>query len=296
MNKQLVIDPHLHFFALSQGDYHWLKPDNPPHWPDKNNLCRDYLIDNLSLEPPLHLAGFVHIEAGFDNSKPYREIEWLEQQCFSVPFRSIAFVNLTLPTSKFSVQLKQLLSYSSVVGCRYILDQNAANLLTNQTVIQNLALLAQHKLLFECQLSLTDKLALSALENVMQKLPSLKIMINHAGLIHESNNAFSEQYKADIEDQWLIALNTLAAYKQCAIKCSGWEMVQRKYNGIWMQEIIQACLYFMGENNVMLASNFPLCTLSKDYQQLWNEYQNLPFSAPVINKMTFDNAKQWYQL
>ena len=69
-----IIDPHIHLFALAQGKYHWLKPENPPFWPDKYKICRNVTEQELSLTKPLHLDGFVHIEAGFDNERPHLEI------------------------------------------------------------------------------------------------------------------------------------------------------------------------------------------------------------------------------
>ena len=76
-----IIDPHLHLFDLKQGDYHWLKADNPPNWPDKNVINNTFDEQDLSLSPPLSLAGFVHIEAGFDNLQPWRELNYLQKSC-----------------------------------------------------------------------------------------------------------------------------------------------------------------------------------------------------------------------
>lgn len=296
MTKQLIIDPHLHLFALEQGDYHWLTPENPPHWPDKHLINRDYTLSDLVLSAIQQLAGFVHLEAGFDNKQPQREIAWLAQQDFTTPYKSIAFIDITLPKIDFAKQLEKLLTFSSVIGCRYILDHKAATLLNSAIVSKNLVLLADNQLIFECQLSLTDNLAVLALEKHLQQIPNLKVIINHAGLINENNTPFTQQSLEKLNDQWLVALNMLSAYSQCAIKCSGWEMVQRQYCSRWQRNIIQACLYFMGENNVMLASNFPLCTFSKTYHQLWSDYCALPFSTHIIKKLTYSNAKQWYKL
>ncbi len=36
VNSLKIIDPHIHLIDLAKGQYHWLKPQNPPHWPDKH--------------------------------------------------------------------------------------------------------------------------------------------------------------------------------------------------------------------------------------------------------------------
>ncbi|HCM48032.1 MAG TPA: hypothetical protein DIS98_11195, partial [Colwellia sp.] len=65
-----IIDPHLHLFSHSRGDYHWLKSENPPFWPDKHLLQQNFYIEDLNkalVNEEIKLKGFVHIEAGFDN-------------------------------------------------------------------------------------------------------------------------------------------------------------------------------------------------------------------------------------
>ena len=119
-----IIDPHLHLFNLKQGDYQWLKAENPPFWSDKKIINHSFTEKDLQLSSPFELAGFVHIEAGFDNQQPWREIAWLEKTC-SLPFRSIAGINLLLPSNEFQQTLDKLSKYQSVIGVREILDENA---------------------------------------------------------------------------------------------------------------------------------------------------------------------------
>ena len=118
-----VIDPHLHLFDLSQGQYRWLRAGNPPNWPDKHLIQRNFADGDLELNGEIELAGFVHIEAGFDNEASWREIEWLENSV-KKPFRSIACVDLTWPVEDFQVAISKLQQYSSFVGVRHILDDD----------------------------------------------------------------------------------------------------------------------------------------------------------------------------
>ncbi len=57
------IDPHIHFFALNEGHYDWLKPANAPFWSDKKAIAKhttEHMLYRASLG---QLGGFVHIEA-----------------------------------------------------------------------------------------------------------------------------------------------------------------------------------------------------------------------------------------
>jgi len=285
-----IIDPHIHLFNLEQGDYHWLKSENPPFWPDKSTIKKTFTEQDLALEDDFQLSGFIHIEAGFDNVEPWREIAYLEKNC-KLPFRSIAFIDFFLPADQFNKQLTKLLQFKSVVGCRYILDEHATNILTNSTVQKNLTTLAKHQLIFEVQMPLQDKLAIEALINISVTNPSLKLIINHAGL---------PALTTKIDNLWLSGLQRLSLLNNCAIKCSGWEMTDRYYSNVAVESILKHCLNFFGEQRVLLASNFPLCLLSKSYQAFWQSQQTMMTKLALTTNqqhlLTHKNAETWYQL
>lgn len=275
-----IIDPHLHLFDLEQGDYRWLEPDSLPDWPDKQKIRRSYSESDLGLSGQLSLNGFVHIEAGFDNTQPWREIEWLEKHC-QRPFRSVAFADLT--SESFSQQLEKLSDYKSVVGIRYILDDRAKEILSNPVFQQNLKYLEQQNLIFEAQLPLSDLPAIKLLKEQLEKTPELKVVINHAGF----PNALSKE--------WMDAVTALANYLQCFIKCSGWEMLDRQ----WAIETVKPYINFVvsqfGLNRVMLASNFPVSELSCSYADLWLSYfKEMKFDDREKKLLMHDTAEKLY--
>jgi predicted TIM-barrel fold metal-dependent hydrolase len=283
-----IIDPHLHLFNLEEGDYQWLKADNPPFWPDKKVIEKNFQQQDLQLSPPIELSGFVHIEAGFDNQQPWREIAWLESTC-SQPFRSIAAIDLLLPCDNFLQVIEQLCRYQSVVGVRDILDENALAYLSNTQVQMNLEQLAKHQLIFECQMSLVDVPATKQLIKVIKALPTLSIVINHAGFPPEQVNG--EAWK-----DWQQSLQWLSNTENVAIKCSGFEMINRQYPANWQQQIIQQCITILGLNKIMLASNFPLCLFKESYQKNWQNYQESNyFSKKELEYISYKNAQRIYQ-
>lgn len=276
--QQKIFDPHLHLFNLAEGSYHWLKDGNPPFWPDKNTIKRNFTPDDLSLTAPFALKGFVHIEAGFDNEKPWREIAWLASINLpeTMSIKAVAFIDICADEEVFNHHLKQLLDYEIVVGCRYILDQQAAELLQQPVVINNLSALASQELCFEVQMPVADLSAVNALLKVMAKEPNLKLIINHAGFPpyfdeHTEKQAFHQQ----IEWQnWQQNIRLLSRFENCSIKCSGWEMANRQYSDTWVKEVLSHCFKCFGEKRLMLASNFPLTLFSKSYRQYWLELIN----------------------
>ena len=291
-----IIDPHLHLFDLNQGDYHWLKAQNPPYWPDKAQIAKNFTEQDLMLTAPLTLAGFVHIEAGFDNQQPWREIAWLEQTCQG-NFRCIAMLDITLTPGEFKRQLALLLHYQRVVGIRYILDDQALAILRHENTFTNLQTLAEHSLSFECQLSLLDSAAVRQLRHIFSQLPRLSCCINHAGLPAELDQSQLKQIinANDRRHVWLQSLASLSALPHIYIKCSGYEMLAREFTDDVPEKIITQCLQFFGINRVMLASNFPLSLWSHSYQKTWQINRSLAFSEHDLSKLCYENAYRYYQ-
>ncbi|MGB0944265.1 MAG: amidohydrolase family protein [Marinomonas sp.] len=294
-----IIDPHLHFFELTQGHYQWLKEEKAPFWPDKAKLRHNFHEKSLLLDQDAKLAGFVHIEAGFDNAKPWREIEWLESSC-SLPFKTVAGIDLTLEQGAFITQVKRLKGYQSVVGCRHILDDEAFELLSQKSVQDNLTYLADSQLSFDLQMSLGDKNAIGLLLDLLKDLPTLRMIINHAGWPPLDIKDGDKHESALLWQEWQVNLTALSKFKQCAIKCSGWEMAERKYKQSWQHKVIRECLTAFGDKRVMLASNFPLTLLSQEYKSLWQDYfkleSKLKLTHDQIIALTSENTAYWYRL
>ncbi|GAA5138752.1 amidohydrolase family protein [Thalassotalea piscium] len=280
-----IIDSHVHFFDLAHGDYHWLKPETPPFWPDKQVINKSFTEHDLVLLNPLTIGGFVHIEAGYNNQAPWQEISWLEQSC-QLPFRSIANINLTLPSNEFQQQIKKLITYPSVVGCRHILDQHALALLTNKQVKNNFGVLNQQSLNFEVQMHFSDHQAVNALQAVIINNPRINFIINHAGL------PIAQEYNDSIVALWRQGLAIVAQQQNVAIKCSGWEMLERNYNENICKEIIEYCLTLFGANRVMISSNFPLTLFSHSYQDYWNMI--IRTNIKNLQCLLHDNSQHWY--
>lgn len=294
-----IIDPHLHLFDLKQGDYAWLKAGNPPLWSDKALINKSFDEQYLKLEAPLSLAGFVHIEAGFDNQRPWRELDYLQKSCL-LPFAAIANIDLTIDSDSFSQQLERLSRFASFIGVRHILDNSAFNLLTSKQVLTNISLLEstskaqEDKLVFEVQMSLADHIGVNALCDVIATNSNINFIINHAGFPVTTINSI--EWK-----NWQASLVKLACFPHVAVKCSGWEMSDRDYdrNLQWLNLTLQVCFTAFGKERMMLASNFPLCLFThSDYQSYWQYLLSTDFikniNSQEKNALCYHNAFHYY--
>ncbi len=280
------IDPHIHFFALSEGRYDWLKPANVPFWPDKMviaKLTTEHMLYRASLG---RLGGFVHIEAGFDNERPWREIAFLERHC-TLPFRSIGCIDLTGNT--VGSHIDKLNNYRSVRGLRHILDDEAEALLRTPKVKWGLHHMASQGLSFEAQLNLADSNAVRALLTVLEQTPALNVAINHTAIAPIEVKSFA--FKT-----WRQNIRDLNETEQVVFKFSGLEMQYRRW--LWQRAsyVFETLLDTVGTDHMMFASNYPLCQWRMPYAALWHGFVDMTTPLSVTQKaaLLYGNAKQWY--
>lgn len=280
-----IIDPHLHLFNLDLGEYAWLTPENLQGLANAEQLIQNFGEKDLTLNDDFNLTGFVHIEAGFDNIQPWREIEWLESEV-TVPFKSIACIDLTEPVAELSQKLTKLRTYNSVVGVRHILDEQALEILSQVDIQDKFALLADVEFIFEVQLPLADLEAIDLLIPHIANFSNLTFVINHCGLP-------PTELGSEVGYDWLLALHRLSCYDNVAIKCSGWEMLDDSNNFLFPVEVVQHCIQNFGDDRVMLGSNFPLCLTQRSYKAQWE--MSLGLTEQQKQKLYYDNTKKWYK-
>ena len=288
-----IIDPHLHLFDLELGRYHWLQAENPPFWPDKQRINKSFSGTDLVLTEPLFLSGFIHIEAGFDNEQPWRELAALEKTC-NKPFRAIANIDLTSSSQHLNSVIDKLAECPSFVGVRHLLDDQALVILKSNQALDNIKLLNENGLVFEVQLSLIEHAPVNALCDVISNNPNIHFIINHAGFPPTDIHTIEWQ-------RWQSNLTKLSLFPHVAIKCSGWEMADRDYSSDWLNENLSLIFTVFGAKKVMLASNFPLCLFShSSYQAYWQSIISSDFFQALTEQeksaLCYDNALNWYSM
>ncbi|SEA25969.1 amidohydrolase family protein [Alkalimonas amylolytica] len=286
-----IIDPHVHVWQLSAGHYHWLRQANPPHWPAKALLQKDFLPAKLALQPPFRLHGVVHIEAGFNNQQPEQELAWLRKQDWPCANKSVAFLDCAAPLGQVESQLQALLPYQPA-GVRHIFDGNDEQVL-HRTELHTIAgWLCQQQLLMEVQCNVTNPKNLARITQLAELFPQLRLVLNHAGFV-----------KPERFSVWQQALNALGTSPNIAMKLSGWEMLhtgeRSPFDSAWFQRVLSAALEHLPTERLMLASNFPLCLWQGSYQQLWQGYfdqcQALGLSAADWQELSRYSASRCYE-
>lgn len=282
------VDPHIHLFALDKGKYHWLKPNNPPFWPDKPGIAKQYDEAGLIRASQGSLRGFVHIEAGFDNERPWREVEFLNQHC-AAPFSSVACIDLCANTARQHID--KLVRYNKVVGARHILDDSAASILQSPKARHSLKHLADNALSFDAQFDVSDLKSVGALLRVIEMNPSLNVIVNHAAIapFDTASKAFQN---------WRQHVTALSETGQVAFKFSGLEMQDRTWCWQRANSIFNTLIDLTFGQNVMFASNYPLSLWRFSYSELWDGFKrmSLRYDTPLQKAWLSDTACKWYRL
>lgn len=283
-----IVDGHLHFFAQEAGDYHWLKPQNPPYWQDKQAIALACGERSLTLSSGHTLAGYVHIEAGFDNQRPWREIRYLEQRA-QLPFKSVASIDLCSESTLSHIEI--LAGFFSVAGLRHILDEQAASILTHPKTKHALKRCSEYGLSFDAQLDVGDSKGVNALLRLLEARPTLQVIINHTGA-----PLLSSAVTAAYVKQWRINMKALAQCSRVAVKLSGWEMQCRDWHWRSAQNVVVETVAIFGVSRVMLASNFPLSNWRHSYQTLWQQYEKMlaNFTLDAKCSLMANNTARWY--
>lgn len=282
-HSNAIFDPHLHLFYLDEGDYFWLKNSLPP-WPQLAMLQKDFSVKDLILNGDYTLTNFVHIEAGFNNQQPEKEIAFLESSLGKL-HKAIGYAQIDLAPSLFEKQINTLQYFNSFVGIRDITEGNDAIRLHADSVNHNFALLAKNKLIFEAQFEINELPHSTRLCELAKAHPNLNIVLNHAGLVTPQN------YK-----NWLTAIVLLAKIPNIYIKYSGFEMQQMTLSNTFRKQIFKDITDNFAHERVMFASNFPICLMTSSYLALWQHYKQLCTNDEIWQKLSYNNASQLYKL
>jgi predicted TIM-barrel fold metal-dependent hydrolase len=283
-----ITDPHLHLFNLEQGEYGWLQPNQGPEWPDKSMLLSDCTESDLRLSDPLRLVGYTHIEAGFSNDQSWLEIDWVESQA-NLPIRSIGCVDLCDSQVAFNDSLSRLMQRSSMVGVRHILDDQLDSILSHPNTLSNMKTLESLDLIFELQFDATDEEGVDKVVALLEQFPSLSVVLNHQGF---GSMALPDKRKL----HWVSGLTRLAECPNVYVKCSGFEMLDRLFTAKTVQQTVEQLVRLFGQSRVMMASNFPLVTLSKSYDAYWSlVIQCLRQAGLEVERLVDLNAREIYR-
>ena len=272
-SQSINIDAHHHLWHLEEVNYPWLNARGERRFfGDPSSIQRNYLLPEFSEDSGANgFAGSVHIQVGAED--PWQEARWIDGVAKANPhwpMVQVAFCDLT--ATSLEDDLDRLQTLSSVRGVRQIVGrapgEDAASgtneLLTNPAFLEGLRALAIRGLSFDLQL-LPELMAPAA--DVLSEVPELAVALCHAGSPYDrSEEGIS---------RWRDQLRSLSSLSNVYCKLSGLGMFDHQWQVNSFAPLVATCLEQFGADRCMFGSNFPVDSLTSNYQTLASAYRSL---------------------
>lgn len=294
-----VIDPHVHFWDLSQDNQPWLANPTPNLLGDYRPMARDYGPGDLLAESgDIEVLGVVHIEA--DAVDPLAETRWLvslidEPREPVLPTALVVGADLSQPDAGEQLERQCELS-DRVRGIRQILnvhddplfDYVGRHYMKEPVWRDNFRLLARHGLSFDLQLYPSQ---MSQAARLAADHPDIPLIVNHTGMYVDRHNVTGWR-------EWRNGLRRLAEYDHVSIKLSGHGMLDHYWSVGSIRPLILEAIDAFGVERCMFASNFPVDSLYASYSQVWQAYAEVVSEATAHDKQALfvENARRIYRL
>jgi L-fuconolactonase len=277
-----IIDTHIHLYDTA-------RPTGVP-WPPKSDkvLYRPVLPAHFNEVADANgVAATVIVEA----SGRLSDNQWVLDLVKDDPGRYVGLVgHLSVGTDSFAKNLKDLSEDPRYVGIRIgDLSENPAFL--TDAVWRDLELLAAMDQTLDVLLNEGD---LEHVATIADRVPNLKILMNHAGGINLDGEA--------LDADWLTAFNKAASYPNVSCKVSG--LFQRSGRSpapkdlTFYEPILDAMWKAFGEDRLIYGSNWPVTMRGGEY----SEYKAIvmdyfsPKGRQTLEKLLYRNAQKFYGL
>lgn len=275
----MIIDAHHHLWQFNEKDYGWM---------DKSMqvLKRDYLPDDLEEEiKKAGVVGTVVVQA----RQSLEETQWLLELSEKHPFIKgvVGWVDLRSPD--LEKQLERFTKNPKLVGVRHVIhDEADDDFMLRPSFVKGIEKLSDYNLAYD--LLLFPKHLERAIE-LVSMFPDQRFVLDH----------ISKPFiKAGMMQPWKEDMRALAAMPNVWCKISG--MVTEADLGEWKYEdfipYMEVVCEAFGTDRVMLGSDWPVCRLAGEY----NQVMGIPFrffeklDSEIKEMILYKNAVNCYQL
>ena len=267
-----TIDAHHHIWRLN--DLPWLSgPQVPRIFGPYQSICRDYTIDEYRSD----LAGCdvvksVYIQTNWPVGRSYDEARWVQSVADATgwPHANVAHADLADPDA--ATLIERLAKLPATRGIRQQLHWHdnpqyrfaaRPDVMNDAPWRRGLALLAEHRLLFEIQIfasQMTDGARLA------RAFPETIFVLEHAGMLEDTSPGGWQV--------WREGMKALADCPNVNVKLSGLGTFVHAVRGDLMKSIITETVALFGADRCFYGSNFPIEKLWTDYKTLYRAFRH----------------------
>ena len=248
------IDAHQHFWQIDRFDYPWMDPGF-------DALRRDFGPDDL--QPLIDACGVEHTVL-VQTIASLDATQWFLQLAGDDPVIAgvVGWVDLTDP--RIDATLEGLAPDPKFVGVRHqVHDEPDDAWLLRDDVLFGLSRLVEWRCAFDL---LIRQRHIAAGVEVARRLPELPLVVDHLAKPAIASRGW---------DDWAAPLAELAACPNVACKLSGMitEADWRSWQPADLRPYVDHALACFGPERLMYGSDWPVCLVAGDYQQVFDALQ-----------------------
>lgn len=284
-----VCDTHLHLWDLSKFKLPWLTGEAV------QKINRSFVMkDYLETTSGLNVTRAVYMEVNVDPAQQAAEAEYVIDLCQrdDNPMQG-AVIGGSPQSKEFRGYAERFAKSSFVKGVRTVLHDadRPQGMCLEKTFVENIRLLGQLGLRYDLCMRPGELLDAAKL---VDQCPQTKFVLDHCGNLSVRNT------DATLRGQWEQGIRELAARPNVICKISGIIVTADPDN--WSADVlapnINFCLKTFGEDRVMFAGDWPVCTLTAPFPGWLQALQTIvkDRSAEFQRKLFHDNAVRFYGL
>ncbi|HKI99513.1 MAG TPA: amidohydrolase family protein [bacterium] len=294
-----ICDAHQHFWDPRRNYHPWLC-DEPPiafRYGDYRALRRPYLPADYRRDSAGHrIVCSVYVEAEWDSRDPLGETRWVTALAEAEGLPSAVVAQAWLDRDDVAEVLAGQAGFRIVRGVRHKpvaarttgdARRGAPGSMDDPRWRAGYALLERHGLSFDLQ---TPWWHLKAAAELARDFPGTQMILNHTGLPADRS--------AEGLAAWRLALETLAAQPNVALKISGLGQPGQPWTVEANGPIVRDAIAIFGVARCMFASNFPVDSLVASFDTIFTGFGAIVAKRPEAEQRALfhDNAVRIYRL
>ena len=281
-----IIDCHQHLWDLKKFTLPWHATEDLP------SLRRSFVMsDYLAATNGLNVVKTIYMEVDVAPEQQQSEVDYVTALCQSGdnPMKA-AVVSGRPGTPGFEPYARKLAQNKFIKGIRQVLHgaSTPAGFCLQPKFVESIQLLGELGLSFD--LCLRSGEVLEAVKLVDQ-CPKTRFIIDHCG------NMSVTSTDAAARARWLDGMKQMAARKNTVCKISGIIVSANKdWTAADLAPNINDTMNTFGEDRIMFAGDWPVCTLKASFSQWVNALRQIVKDRTVAfqKKLFHDNAAKFY--
>lgn len=284
-----VCDTHLHLWDLKKFRLPWLSGDAVQPI-NRSFVMKDYLTATSGQ----NVAKAVYMEVNVAPAHQVKEAEFVLSLCERDDNPMVGAVVGGAPQSAdFKAYVEKFADNPHLKGVRTVLHDadRPKGMCLQPTFVENMRLLGDHGLRYDLCMR-PDELLDGA--KLAEKCPKTQFVLDHCGNLSVQNQ------DADLRAAWEKGIQELAALPNVMCKISGIIVTADREN--WspadLAPNMNFCMDAFGEDRVMFAGDWPVCTLTAPFQGWLGALKEIVRSRSkrFQHKLFHDNAVRFYEL